>query len=377
MPQPVWVRAEIAKLDYHRGNAYLDLSERDDDGTIVAQCRAMIWSQSAGAIEAKFMAATGEKLKKDIKVLCPAKVQLHQYYGLSLHIEDIDPAFTLGDLAARLAIIRQKLEEQGIARRNQALAKPTEFLRVAIISPKSSAGLGDFRREADQLQAHGICQFQYFTASFQGPETSGSMRQAIREAYAVHQESAFDALAIIRGGGSATDLAWLNDYQLARWVCRVPIPVFTGIGHKQDNTILDEVAHTRFDTPSKVILHIVGTVWNNAVEAMESMKRIHEQVRQLHVEESNAVASHAEAIAQGARALIERRSTECVAFRRIVELSLAPRLREWHSRVERGQQSIGRDAATRLAQVTKLSPRNQDFRRFSAKVLTTFQCPLV
>ena len=125
-----------------------------------------------------------------------------------------------------------------------------------MISPETSAGLGDFRREADRLQQCGLCEFQFFPATFQGVEAPSSIQTAVLQALTAHKQKPFDALVVIRGGGSVTDLAWLNDMELAKLLCQSPVPVFTGIGHERDNTILDEIAHTRFDTPSKVALHI-------------------------------------------------------------------------------------------------------------------------
>lgn len=215
-----------------------------------------IWKSKATAITAKFEEATGEGLRSDIKILCLAKVRFDPLYGLDLIIEDVDPSYTLGDLAAKLARIRDWLVREDLYERNKALPAPVEFVRVAVISPETSAGLGDFRRETDRLQQAGLCEFLFFGATFQGIDAPSSLRTAVNEALAAHRQRPFDALVIIRGGGSVTDLAWVNDLELARLLCRSPIPVVTGIGHERDNTILDEIAHHRFDTPSKVALHI-------------------------------------------------------------------------------------------------------------------------
>jgi exodeoxyribonuclease VII large subunit len=136
------------------------------------------------------------------------------------------------------------------------LPPPLDFVRVAVISPETSAGLGDFQRESDRLQTATLCEFTFFRATFQGLDAPSSIRTAVQNALAAHRQSPFDALVVIRGGGSVTDLAWLNDLQLATVLCLCPLPVFTGIGHERDQTILDDIAHIRFDTPSKVALHI-------------------------------------------------------------------------------------------------------------------------
>src|SRR5262249_24359892 len=151
---------------------------------------------------------------------------------------------------------------------------PVDFVRVAVISPETSAGLGDFRREADLLRNAGLCRFHFFSATVQGVESSSSIQTAVLQALTAHQQNRFDALFVIRGGGSVTDLAWLNDLDLAKLICQSPVPVFTGIGHERDNTILDEIPQTRFDTPSKVALHIKTTIKDNAFGAIEAWERI-------------------------------------------------------------------------------------------------------
>jgi exodeoxyribonuclease VII large subunit len=151
-------------------------------------------------------------------------------YGLDLIIEDVDPSYTLGDLAANLARIRVRLQRERIYERNKGLTAPVEFVRVAVISPETSAGLGDFRRETDRLQVAGLCEFVYFHATFQGTEVSASIGVAIDEVMSAHLERPFDALAIIWGGGSVTDLAWLNDLDIARRLCHCP----TGFPERSD-----------------------------------------------------------------------------------------------------------------------------------------------
>lgn len=253
-PKAEWVHAEISEPGGKNGHLYLTLTERNERGDILAQAKGIIWKNRAEGITAKFEEATGEGLKTDIKILCLVRVRFDPLYGLDLIIEDVDPSYTLGDLAAKLARIREKLLAMGLYARNKQLLTPVEFVRVAVISPETSAGLGDFRREADRLQPARLCQFCLFPASFQGVEAPSSIQTATFEALSSHKKEPFDALVVIRGGGSVTDLAWLNDMDLAKLLCQSPVPIFTGIGHERDNTILDEIAHTRFDTPSKVAL---------------------------------------------------------------------------------------------------------------------------
>lgn len=181
-PKPEWIRAEISELRGKNGHLYLTLSERNENGDILAQIKGIIWRNRAESITARFEAATGAGLKTDIKILCLATVRFDPLYGLDLIIEDVDPSYTLGDLAAKLARIRESLQRLGLYERNKLHPAPVEFLRIAVISPETSAGLGDFRREASVLERAGLCEFRLFAATFQGIETSSSIHPVCRAA---------------------------------------------------------------------------------------------------------------------------------------------------------------------------------------------------
>ena len=268
-----WVRAEISQLKgLNGGHVSLELVEHSADGKLQARVQAFLWNSRAEGLWDKFERATGAHLAVGLKVMLQLSAEFNATYGLRAIVEDIDPAYTLGDIAAKLKAIRESLIASGVFTLNQTLPSPVEFFRVAVISPQEAAGLGDFRQDANRLEQPGICQFVYYTATFQGEDAPRSLLSAISDLRSdMDNGQHFDAVCIIRGGGSVTDLYWLNDHALADAVCRLSIPVFTGIGHERDNTILDEVAHQRFDTPSKVIGHISGTIYANASQAIEQL----------------------------------------------------------------------------------------------------------
>jgi exodeoxyribonuclease VII large subunit len=273
VPKSQWVRAEISQFrPLNGGHISLELAEHSAEGKLQARLQAFLWNGRAQGLLDKFEQATGAHLATGLKVMLQLSAEFNATYGLRGVIEDIDPAYTLGDIAAKLNAIREALLAAGVFTLNKGLPSPTEFCRVAVISPKEAAGLGDFRQDANRLEQPGICEFVYYTATFQGEDAPRSLLSAISDLRSdVDNGQHFDAVCIIRGGGSVTDLYWLNDHALADAVCRLSIPVFTGIGHERDNTILDEIAHQRFDTPSKVIGHISGTIYANAGQAIEQL----------------------------------------------------------------------------------------------------------
>lgn len=272
IPGAVWVRAELASVTDRR-HLYLDVVQ-SEDGQEVAKARATLWARERYSLEGKFRRATGGGLRSGMKVLLYVTAEFHPQYGFSLHILDLSPEFTVGDQAIKLDNIRRVLDQEGLLERNRSLPPPSDFSRVAVVSPRQAAGLEDFMREADRLQAAGATEFVYLPATFQGREAPASLISALSAALLAHLEAPLDALVIIRGGGAQTDLAWLNDLELARMVARFPVPVMTGIGHARDDSILDEVACIRSDTPSKAAAYVVNTVAAAAGAALADYRQI-------------------------------------------------------------------------------------------------------
>ncbi|EYB69320.1 exodeoxyribonuclease VII large subunit [Deinococcus phoenicis] len=281
VPGAVWVRAEIASLTDRR-HLYLDLVQVGAEGE-VAKCRATVWARERFALEGKFRRATGGTLTAGLKVLLFCTAEFHPQYGFSLNVLDVAPEFTLGDAALRLDALRETLVREGVYGLNRALPAPQDFARVAVISPREAAGLGDFRRETDALEAAGAVQFLYLEATFQGREAAGSLTRAVAQAREAHAREPLDALVVIRGGGAVTDLAWLNDLEVARALATFPVPVITGLGHARDDTLPDEVACLRTDTPSKAAALLVRTVAAAAAQAQEDARTIRAHAREVLV----------------------------------------------------------------------------------------------
>lgn len=254
----VWVKAEIRSLSAKGGHYYFELADKDMDGKVTASCRGTLWRGQAAKVLSKFEKNTGMSLERGLNVLLKVSATFHAQYGFSLNIVDIDPTYTLGDLAKQYQMILTRLHEEGLLDLNKSLPMPFDIEHVLVIAPEKAAGLGDFRADADRLASTGACIFHYEHATFQGNHAPEDIRQALIKGMKnlSKQHITADLIVIIRGGGAVGDLAYLNDYELAALVAEQPIPVWVGIGHERDRVMLDEVAHQSFDTPSKVIAGI-------------------------------------------------------------------------------------------------------------------------
>lgn len=270
----VWTIVEVVEARTKNGHVYLELSERNAEGNVLATARASIWANTASKILPEFERATGASLAPGIKLLVRAKPVFKAQYGFSIEIDAIDPEYTLGDLEARKREIRTRLRQDGVIDANKRLPAPWDYNAILVIAPQGAAGLGDFQAEAERLERFGICRFVYAHSRFQGESATQEIRQVLLTALDRWAGTPPDAVVIIRGGGAVNDLAWLNDYELAKTLCTLQVPVLTGIGHERDSTILDEVAHTRFDTPSKVIGGIEQVIRKRVTDAKAHFEQL-------------------------------------------------------------------------------------------------------
>ncbi|WP_347018626.1 exodeoxyribonuclease VII large subunit [Acinetobacter calcoaceticus] len=276
--EPVWVKAEIRNLNIKGGHYYLELAEKDaDTDKVIASCKATIWKFSASKIVLKFERETGIEISSDLNVLIKIRARFDPQYGFSVNIEEIDSSFTLGEIAKRYQQIIERLTQEGLIHKNKLLPTPFDIQNVLVIAPQNAAGLGDFKKDADALERNGVCHFVYHTATFQGNTAATSLIESLGSGLR-QWASTFtfppDLIVIIRGGGSVNDLAYLNDYELAALLCKRSVPIWVGIGHEKDRTILDEIAHRSFDTPSKVIAGIRNHIVERVQEAVDSLQTI-------------------------------------------------------------------------------------------------------
>ena len=260
LPDAYWVTAELSEVRFNpRGHCYLGLVEKDErSDALVAKGSAVMWSNMAGVLIPRFEQETGARWAPGIKVLLKMEVTYHEVYGLQYKIVGIDSSYTLGDLQRRRREIIRQLTEEGVVGLNRELPLPRPLLRIAVISSATAAGYGDF---CNQLAAAPYAfHTQLFPAVMQGDGGEASILEALDHIYNEWEGgTAWDAVAIIRGGGAVSDLNGFDTYLLAATVAQFPLPILTGIGHERDETVLDLVACRRFKTPTAVAAFLVET----------------------------------------------------------------------------------------------------------------------
>jgi len=257
MDEEYWVQGELSEgAVRHGGHFYGELVQKDAKGkSIIAKARIVCWANVYRGISLRFESETGETLRAGLKVLLLVKVNFHEQYGYSLSIEDVNPAFTVGDMAQRRREILAQLEEDGILHDNQQLELPVLAQRIAVISSASAAGYGDFCNQLLQNDYAYRFHIKLFPAVMQGAKVEESIISALEDI--AEESEQWDAVVIIRGGGATSDLSDFDSYHLASCIAQYPLPVITGIGHERDETVLDYVAHTHMKTPTAVASFLI------------------------------------------------------------------------------------------------------------------------
>lgn len=244
-----WVEAEISEARESRGHCYMELIEKDvRSNTPVARASAKCWRQTWALLRPYFERTTGQTLHAGMKVLLRVYAQFHEAYGFSWIVTDIDPTYTLGDMARkRLEIIRQ-LKEEGVFELNKELELPLFTQRIAVISSNTAAGYGDFCNQLTENEYGYKFKICLFAAVMQGEQVEQSIIAALNRIN--EQIDDYDCVVMIRGGGSTSDLSGFDTLALAENVANFPLPVITGIGHERDESVLDLIAHTKVKTPT-------------------------------------------------------------------------------------------------------------------------------
>lgn len=276
LPDEYWIQAELSDLRSNTtGHCYLEFVQKDPrSNSLIAKARGMIWNNIYRLLKPYFEETTGQLFTSGIKVLVKVTVQFHELYGYSLTVLDIDPTYTIGDMARRRREILLQLEADGVLTLNKELEMPVLPQRIAVVSSATAAGYGDFCHQLRHNSGGFFFYAELFPALMQGNQVEESVLAALDRINA--RLSEFDVVVIIRGGGATSDLSGFDTYLLAAACAQFPIPVITGIGHERDDTVLDSVAHTRVKTPTAAAELLIHRV----TEAAEHLDELSARVQQ-------------------------------------------------------------------------------------------------
>ncbi len=268
-----WVRAELSEVRVSRGHCYMELMQKSAKGDgLIAKARGQVWASKWAMLQPYFERTTGQRLSAGMQVLVCVEVTFHELYGFSLNVLDIDPTFTLGDIARRRQEILRTLDEAGVLTMNKELPMPRLLQRIAVISSATAAGYGDFAGQLANNRRGLLFHTRLFPAVMQGEGVERSVINALDEIAQSLED--WDAVVIIRGGGSTSDLSGFDTLTLAENVAQFPLPIITGIGHERDDTVIDMIAHTRVKTPTAAAEFLI----HHQEEELDAVEELAERI---------------------------------------------------------------------------------------------------
>lgn len=323
LPNRYWVCAEIASMSV-RGHCYMELVEKAEDGILAAKVRATCWSNVYHLLSAYFQQETGQVLHIGLQVMLEVSVEFHAVYGLSLNVWNIDPTYTLGDLAKQRQATIQQLTEDGVMDLQKALQIPSLPRRVAVISSADAAGYGDF---CDQLK-HNRFGFKFhvqlYPAVVHGDTAARSVVQALNSIVALEEE--WDVVVIIRGGGASTDMSCFDDYNLASHCAQFPLPIIAGIGHTRDVSVVDMVVHTSVKTPTAAAEWLIERVAEQVDRVGGLMLRLQRATQNAVSREKNRLLLYGQQIFNAVRGKAVRERGKLDLWMKTIELHSPERI---------------------------------------------------
>lgn len=340
LPDEYWVQAELSDVRTNStGHCYLEFIQKDPrSNNLIAKARGTIWANVYRLLKPYFEESTGQAFVSGIKVLVQVTVSFHELYGYSLTVQDIDPTYTLGDMARRRREILKQLEEEGVLTLNKELEMPVLPQRIAVVSSPTAAGYGDFCHQLKNNSRGFFFHAELFPALMQGDRVEESVLSAL-DAILNRQED-FDAVVIIRGGGATSDLSGFDTYLLAAACAQFPLPIITGIGHERDDTVLDSVAHTRVKTPTAAAEYLINCMELAADELEVLISQLHESVRSRLTEEHRKLISYRNRIPSAVVRRVSDAKLTLLTIRKDISLAVQTSLSRQRHRLELLQQRL-------------------------------------
>ena len=317
LPERYWVRAEIASMSV-RGHCYMELVEKADNGILAAKVRATCWNNVYNLLSTYFIHETGQSLQVGLQVMLEVSVEFHAVYGLSLNIWNIDPTYTLGDLAKqRQATIRQ-LTEDGVLELQQTLKIPSLPRRIAVVSSADAAGYEDFCAQLKNNRFGFLFHTQLYPATMQGDNSARSIIEALHSIS--EQEEEWDVVVIIRGGGANTDLRSFDDYNLASHCAQFPLPIIAGIGHTRDISIVDMVVHTSVKTPTAAAEWLIERIAIQVEKVGGLLLRLQRTTIETANREKNRLVLYQHRIENAMQSVVTREQGKLFLLQKTIEL---------------------------------------------------------
>lgn len=333
LPDSYWVEAELSEArEGYGGHCYMELIEKDEhSNTPIAKAHASCWRNRWMLLKPQFERVTGQRIHAGMKVLLKVHAQFHENYGFSWIVDDIDPTYTMGDMARKRMEIIQTLKEEGVFDLQKELKLPMFCQRIAVISSATAAGYGDF---CNQLADNGYG-FRFTTALFAAIMQGEGVEQSVISALnRINEEwENWDCVVIIRGGGATSDLSGFDTLALAENVANFPLPIITGIGHERDESVLDMISFQRVKTPTAAAAFLVDHLTEVYARIEDAQEAIVNYVkRRLQVE----------------RLKFERLSTQIPTLFSLVKVRQSNRLDQLLNRLKVKAERIPADGLHRL-----------------------------
>lgn len=297
LPDEYWVEAELSECRERGGHCYMELIEKDEQtNTPIARASAKCWRQTWQMIQPHFEHVTGQPLHAGLKVLLRVYAQFHETFGFSWIVTDIDPTYTIGDMARRRQEIIRQLKEEGVFDLQRELHIPMFAQHIAVISAAGAAGYGDFVHQLEDNDYGFKFDVQLFPAIMQGEQVEQSIIAALNKIYEANAlvgspTDRFDCVVIIRGGGATADLSGFDTLALAENVAQFPLPIITGIGHDRDESILDMVSNTRVKTPTAAAALLIDNLLQVLTRIDSAQQRITTAISQRFANQKERLSS--------------------------------------------------------------------------------------
>lgn len=325
MREKLWIRCEIADVGSSKGSVYLSLVERNDF-KVAARAEAIIWGRVVEELRQKIGDSLWSILQVGRQVLVLVQVEFHEYFGMKLSIQDIDPSVTIGQLELQRAQTLKKLTEDQFTTLNAQLSTQLAWQRVAVISSATAAGLQDFLQQLQENVYGYKFEHELFNAVVQGVNVNTEVTAALAKIEARRDE--FDCVVIVRGGGARLDLMGFDQYDLCVAIATCELPVLTGIGHDIDETLADIVAYNSLKTPTAVAEYLVQRLMSYEQSMLQYAQTIQEKALGQLQEQQRLLERLQERIASLATNQIERAEQELLQLEERLRLLNPQRILE-------------------------------------------------